>query len=142
MMNVRLVVLPVAVLALPSVACNTTVGGNLDGGRPPAPDGTVCFQDVDCASFSCQGISLTDLGDPNNQGTCAPPASGLIEIDGDCSGGGACVADATCESGLCVEVTNAPCLPSGHPAVAGACCTGGYVFNVTPDGTSTDVRCE
>jgi hypothetical protein len=41
----------------------------------------------------------------------------LIEIDGDCSSGGTCVGDATCEQGICVQTSASACLRQGRPIV-------------------------
>jgi hypothetical protein len=83
------------ILCLLCVFCNRTVGGGRGSVASPNPDGTSCNNDVECASNHCSG------------NTCQPPANGEVEIDGDCSGGAPCVADATCDDGICVENASA-----------------------------------
>jgi hypothetical protein len=68
-----------------------------------------------------------------------PPANGAVEIDGDCSGGKPCVADATCQDGICVE-TVAACAallaPCGvdDDCCSGACATPEYAPGCAPTG--------
>ncbi len=110
-------VLSVALCSL-CVFCTRSVGGGLAHVAPPNPDGTSCNDNVECASDDCTA------------GVCQPPANGEIEIDGICSGGGKCVADATCEGDICVANASAcaallaPCLV-GDDCCSGACSTAG-----------------
>ncbi|HEY1694446.1 MAG TPA: hypothetical protein VGG39_19890 [Polyangiaceae bacterium] len=100
-------------LCLLCVFCNRTVGGGHVA--PVSADGTACNADVECASDHCSG-------------TCQPPASGQVEIDGTCSTGAPCVADATCQDGICVVNATAcaallaPC-GADDDCCSGACST-------------------
>jgi hypothetical protein len=87
-----------AALFLLSAFCNRNVGGNLVHSATTQTDGQPCVNDLECDSFSCE------------DSVCVPPAPGLVEIDGDCTGA-PCVANATCEDGICVEI-NDSCIPS------------------------------
>jgi hypothetical protein len=111
-MKRRPFILVCALCSLFSVYCNRLAGG--DSGISPATphrDGSPCNNPVQCASFSCSG------------GVCVAPAGGLVEIDGDCSGGATCVGDAQCEQDLCVANSLA-CAADGTPCQTGSdCCT-------------------
>jgi hypothetical protein len=118
-------------LCLFCVFCNGSGGGSpsSDDATPNA-DGEPCNADIECKSDRCAG------------GSCQAPASGAVEIGGDCSSGDSCVRDATCEGGICVEdagtcaVLLAPCLvnddccsqacavPLGGSDLQGSCTAG------------------
>src|SRR5580700_9672793 len=90
--------LPGLVLCVLCAFCNRNVGGGLPSS--PKHDGEPCDYDVECASDNCsEAGSVISL--------CQAPANGLVEIDGNCSGGKACVADATCQDGICVAAAPA-----------------------------------
>jgi hypothetical protein len=123
-----------SVLCLLCAFCNTTVGGDLAHVAPPNANGKPCNNDVECASDHCAGVTVF------GPGSCERPANGAIEIDGDCSGGAPCVADATCEDGICVANSKACAALLARCAVDNDCCSGacasppGYT---QPEGTCT-----
>jgi hypothetical protein len=146
MTKLRRGVLPTAVLALLCAFCNRNVGGNRVG-PSPLRDGDECNFDSDCASFSCSGGVTGDDGITIATNTCMPPAMGLVEIDGPCSGSDACVADAICEDGVCVENTNG-CAPVGPPCGNDVdCCSSncdatGHCAACLPSGAPSDSQCD
>lgn len=105
---------PLALLcALVSLlSCHRFVGGDVGNVAAPSADGAACNNDVECASYACR------------HGACVAPAAGLVEIDGDCGGGGTCVGDAKCQADICVA-NGAACAADNTPCqVHGDCCNG------------------
>jgi hypothetical protein len=110
-----------AVLGMLFVFCNRNVGGGLGHIATPNPDGTVCNNDVECASDHCV------------ESTCQPPANGEVEIDGTCSGSAPCVADATCEDGICVASAMACAALLAPCAVDDDCCSANCAYPFDSD---------
>ena len=108
-MRLRSPSLTCALVAVLCVCCTETVGGGEF--TLVEPDGMSCSAGYACASDVCEN------------GTCAPPPGGLIEIDGVCESGGTCVGDATCQDGICVQVNDD--------------CTGGECGGSTGSGADT-----
>jgi hypothetical protein len=99
-----------AILSFLSAYCtNQTVGGTGMVAHPQA-DGSICNNNVECSSFTCSG------------GVCVAPPGGLIEIDGDCSGGGTCVGDATCQDDICVAGGSLACAADNTPCQTDSDC--------------------
>ncbi len=129
-MRPRLIAILCAPLALFTIYCDQTVGGGLQVNIELARDGSSCVNNAGCYSFNCVGA------------VCAAPASGFIEVDGDCTGGGSCVPNTTCTGGICVQ-TSGWCVPDGTPCSSTAdCCNlncsgtnGAFIACGAPAGT-------
>jgi hypothetical protein len=89
------------------VYCEETVGGTFAGDATLA-DGASCSKSADCLSFNCVS------------GRCAP-TPGKSDIDQTCGSDGDCVADATCQDGVCIEI----CAGQGEMCTESSDCCGG-----------------